>query len=136
MHIQRALAQQPPAPGALLVIENIGNLVCPASFDLGEQLRIVVISTPEGDDKPLKYPDILVDADLLIISKSDLSAYVDFNIKTCIDNARRIRPGLEAMVVSAKTGAGLDQWLEWLHRQRHAFAQETSPAVLPSNDLR
>lgn len=136
MHIQRALAQHPPAPGALLVIENIGNLVCPASFDLGEQLRIVVISTPEGDDKPLKYPDILVDADLLIISKSDLSAYVDFDIQTCIDNAHRIRPNLEAMVVSAKTGAGLDHWLEWLHRQRQQFHQEISPAVLPSNDFR
>lgn len=136
MHIQRALEQEPPAAGALLVIENIGNLVCPASFDLGEQLRIVVISTPEGDDKPLKYPDILVDADLLIISKSDLSAYVDFDIQACIDNARRIRPGLEAMVVSAKSGAGLEQWLEWLHRQHQQFLQEISPAVLPSNDLR
>lgn len=126
MHIQRALAQLAPTPGALLVIENVGNLVCPAAFDLGEQLRIVVISTPEGDDKPLKYPDILVDADLLVINKSDLSAYVDFNIQACIDNARRIRPELEAMVVSAKTGQGLEQWFHWLKAQQQLFLQETS----------
>lgn len=135
-HIQQAFTAQAPAADSILVIENVGNLVCPATFDLGEQLRIVVISTPEGDDKPLKYPDILANADLLIISKADLSPYVDFNIQACIENARRIRPGIEALVLSAKTGEGLETWLHWLDSQRQQFTQEASSAEPLSSDLR
>lgn len=136
IHIQQALNALPPAPNSVLFIENVGNLVCPATFDLGEQLRIVVISTPEGDDKPLKYPDILANADLLIISKADLSPYVDFDIQGCIDNARQIRPGIEAMVLSAKTGEGVETWLNWLEQQQQLFRQEVSSAAPLSSDLR
>lgn len=131
-HIQQALAAQPPADNSLLVIENVGNLVCPASFDLGEQLRIVMISTTEGDDKPLKYPDILVEADLLLISKSDLAPHVDFDIEACIKNARRVKPGLEALVLSAKTGEGIELWYDWLSEQQQQFRQELAAPALPS----
>lgn len=136
IHIQQALNALPPDPHSLVIIENVGNLVCPATFDLGEQLRVVVISTPEGDDKPLKYPDILANADLLIISKADLSPYVDFDIQGCIDNARKIRPGIEALVLSAKSGEGITAWLHWLESQQQLFLQEVSSAAPLSNDLR
>lgn len=131
MHIRQSLQALPPVPKSLLIIENVGNLVCPASFDLGEQLRIVVISTTEGDDKPLKYPDIVADADLLIISKADLSPYVDFDIQRCMDNARRIRPGLEALVLSAKSGEGMTHWLQWLEDQQRQFQQEINDNARP-----
>lgn len=136
VHIQSALTALAPPSNATLIIENVGNLVCPATFDLGEQLRVVVISTPEGDDKPLKYPDILANADLLIVSKADLSPYVDFDIEACIHHARRIRPGIEALVVSAKSGEGMETWLRWLDSQRQQYRQETAPGSPLSSDLR
>lgn len=136
VHIKNALTALAPPPNATLIIENVGNLVCPATFDLGEQLRVVVISTPEGDDKPLKYPDILANADLLIVSKADLSPYVDFDIDACIHHARCIRPGIEALVMSAKTGEGMETWLRWLDSQRQQYRQETAPDSPPSSDLR
>lgn len=125
MHIARSLQTLPPCQGSTLVIENVGNLVCPASFDLGEQLRVVVISTPEGDDKPLKYPDILLDADLLIISKSDLAPYVDFDSEKCIAHALSINSRLQTMQLSVRSGAGFDQWLTWLDQQRQQYDQES-----------
>ncbi|MEO9221202.1 MAG: hydrogenase nickel incorporation protein HypB, partial [Mycobacteriaceae bacterium] len=87
---------------------------CPALFDLGETARVVVISVTEGDDKPLKYPQMFAAADLVVINKSDLLPYVDFDVERCLDNARQVRPGVEGMVVSATSGDGLEQWYRWL----------------------
>ena len=94
-----------------LWIENVGNLVCPAPVPCGESRRVVVISVAEGDDKPEKYPAMIAGADLLVISKADLLPYVDFDVARCIAGARKARPGLPVLVVSARSGAGLDSWL-------------------------
>ena len=102
---------------SILFIENVGNLVCPALFDLGEKKRVVVISVTEGDDKPLKYPYMFQSSDLCIINKTDLLPYVDFNVKTAMDYALQFNPKLEFILVSAKTGEGLDQWYDWLGKQ-------------------
>lgn len=98
----------------LLFIENVGNLVCPAMWDLGEAAKIVILSVTEGDDKPLKYPDMFAAADLLIINKTDLLPYVEFNIHNCLENARRINPGIDAIAVSATSGDGVERWIDWL----------------------
>lgn len=98
----------------LLLIENVGNLVCPAAFDLGEAHKVVILSVTEGEDKPLKYPDMFRAADLLIISKTDLLPYVDFDVDAAIRMARQVRPDLAVMQVSSKTGARMDEWVEWL----------------------
>jgi hydrogenase nickel incorporation protein HypB len=114
--VAHALERLRPADGSLLVIENVGNLVCPAAFDLGEARKVVVLSVTEGDDKPLKYPDMFRVADLLLINKIDLAPYVDFDVDAAVGYARRVRPGLEALALSARTGAGFDAWLGWLER--------------------
>jgi hydrogenase nickel incorporation protein HypB len=114
--VGHALERLQPVAGSLLLIENVGNLVCPAAFDLGEARKVVMLSVTEGDDKPLKYPDMFRVADLLVIGKSDLAPHVEFDVDAAIGYARRVRPGLAALVVSARTGAGLDRWLDWLER--------------------
>jgi len=101
-------------PGSVLLIENVGNLVCPALFDLGEQARVVVISVTEGDDKPLKYPHMFRAGQLLLINKIDLLPYVRFDMERCIDHARRINPDLEVLQLSAETGEGMPAWYAWL----------------------
>jgi hydrogenase nickel incorporation protein HypB len=103
-----------PEPASLLMIENVGNLVCPALFDLGEAAKIVIMSVTEGDDKPLKYPHMFRAADLMIVNKVDLAPHVPFDIDACIANARQIKPGLESLQVSALRGDGLDAWYDWL----------------------
>lgn len=100
--------------GSLVLIENVGNLVCPAGFDLGESFRIVLLSVTEGSDKPLKYPDVFENADLLVITKTDLLPYVDFDIHQCEEFARRIRPNLPTLHLSARTGEGCEAWYQWL----------------------
>jgi hydrogenase nickel incorporation protein HypB len=104
--------------GALdaLFIENVGNLVCPSSYDLGEALRVVLLSVTEGEDKPLKYPTIFNSADLAVITKSDLADVVEFRRAEAMDAMRAVRPGIEIFEVSAKTGAGMDAWLQRLAR--------------------
>jgi hydrogenase nickel incorporation protein HypB len=99
---------------ALLFIENVGNLVCPAMWDLGEAAKIAILSVTEGEDKPLKYPDMFAAARLMVLNKTDLLPYLDFDVPKCIEYARRVNPGIEVLLVSAKTGAGLDAWVEWL----------------------
>ncbi len=101
-------------PVDLLFIENVGNLVCPTSYDLGEDAKIVVLSVTEGEDKPLKYPGIFRKAELMILNKIDLLPYVPFDRELAIENARRIHPGIEVIETSSTTGAGLDQWFGWL----------------------
>jgi len=100
--------------GGILFIENVGNLVCPASFDLGEHHKVVVMSVTEGEDKPLKYPDMFAAADLMIVNKIDLLPYVEFDIDRSKAYARRINPDLEVIELSATQGGGLDQWYLWL----------------------
>jgi len=114
--VGEALATLAPVADSLLLIENVGNLVCPAAFDLGEAHKVVILSVTEGDDKPLKYPDMFRAADLLLINKVDLLPYVDFDVDAAVTCARRIRPGLEVICVSATTGEGFAAWLAWLER--------------------
>jgi hydrogenase nickel incorporation protein HypB len=101
-----------------LFIENVGNLVCPSSFDLGEDLRLVLLSVTEGEDKPLKYPTIFNTADVAIITKIDLSAAVEFDRAAALRNIQSVRPGMEVFEVSAKSGAGMEEWLGYLQSRR------------------
>jgi hydrogenase nickel incorporation protein HypB len=112
--IGKALDQLKPESNSIVFIENIGNLVCPAMFDLGEQSRVVIISVTEGDDKPLKYPDMFESSNLCIINKTDLLPYVNFSCKKTKEYALRINPRLEFIELSATTGDGIDQWYQWL----------------------
>jgi hydrogenase nickel incorporation protein HypB len=112
--IERALAQLSPADESVLFIENVGNLVCPSAFDLGEAHKVVVLSVTEGEDKPLKYPDMFAASALLLLNKVDLLPYVSFDVKRAIEYARRVRPGIEVLQVSATTGAGMAAWLDWV----------------------
>src|SRR5450432_4125734 len=101
-----------------LFLENVGNLVCPGSYDLGEQLRLVLLSVTEGEDKPLKYPTIFNSADVALVTKMDLAAAVEFDWPAAESNIQRVRPGMRVMRVSAKTGEGMDSWLEFLRSMR------------------
>lgn len=101
-----------------LFIENVGNLVCPSSYDLGEHLRVVLLSVTEGEDKPLKYPTIVNSADVAVITKTDLSAAVEFDCAAAVKNLQAVRPGIEILHVSAKTGSGMDGWLEFIASRR------------------
>ncbi len=112
--VTRAVGRLGLTAESLLFIENVGNLVCPAGFDLGEARRVVVLSTTEGEDKPLKYPNMVAAADLLLVNKIDLLPHLTFDVGRLVDYARRIKPGLEVMEVSASTGVGLDRWYQWL----------------------
>ena len=112
--VGHALEQLNLADDGLLMIENVGNLVCPAGFDLGEAHKVVILSVTEGEDKPLKYPDMFHAADLMLLNKIDLLPYLSFDVERCIDYARRINPKLEVLQVSATTGVGMERWLAWL----------------------
>lgn len=112
--IGHALDDLPDATGGVLFIENVGNLVCPAGFDLGEAHKIVVLSVTEGEDKPLKYPDIFAAADLMVLNKSDLLPHLDFDVATCMANALRVNPHLQILMVSARTGDGLAALCAWI----------------------
>jgi hydrogenase nickel incorporation protein HypB len=116
--IRRACASLQPADNSLLMIENVGNLVCPAMFDLGEAAKVVIISVTEGDDKPLKYPTMFAAADLCLINKMDLLPHVEFDVDACEEAARRVNPRLEFCRVSATTGEGMEPWYAWLKGRR------------------
>lgn len=116
--VGHAMEQLSLASGSFLFIENVGNLVCPAAFDLGEARRIVILSVTEGEDKPLKYPDIFAGADLLLLTKIDLLPHVEFDVERCVEYARRIRPELPFLSVSARSGEGLGAWYGWLESER------------------
>jgi hydrogenase nickel incorporation protein HypB len=100
--------------GGVLFIENVGNLVCPAGFDLGEGFRVVLASVTEGEDKPLKYPNMFASADLVLITKSDLLPHLEFDVSALEANARRLRPGVKTLRISSKTGEGMEAWTAWL----------------------
>ena len=116
--VARAMGRLPPLPGGVLFIENVGNLVCPASFDLGESLRVVIASVTEGEDKPLKYPQMFARADVLVVTKSDLLPHLIFDLDLFLRRASHVRPGVPAIVLSATTGEGMDAWYAFLERAR------------------
>lgn len=126
--VGHALARLKPRAGSIVFIENVGNLVCPSAFDLGEASRVVMLSVTEGDDKPLKYPDIFAAADMMVVTKVDLLPHVDFSIERCVAFARRIRPAIEVVQVSAKTGEGLDAWYQWIAQCRQDTLQPAGKA--------
>lgn len=116
--VARALRTLEPEPGGVLFIENVGNLVCPAGFDLGEAAKVVILSVTEGDDKPIKYPDMFAAARLMILNKADLLPYVPFDVDQCIAYARRVNPQIGVLKLSALTGEGLEAWYGWIEAQR------------------
>jgi len=118
--------------GGMLCIENVGNLVCPAAFDLGEAHKVAILSVTEGEDKPVKYPDMFAAADLMILAKIDLLPHLDFDVDACIEAARRVNPAIEVIRLSARTGEGMDAWLAWLRRARERVALETGAGAAPS----
>jgi hydrogenase nickel incorporation protein HypB len=117
-------------PPALLFIENVGNLVCPALWDLGEAAKVAILSVTEGDDKPIKYPDLFAASRLMVLNKVDLLPHVDFDVPRCIEHARRVNPGIEVLLVSAKTGQGLEAWLDWLLDATRPAAPESTESAL------
>jgi len=118
--VERALEGWELAEIDLLFLENVGNLVCPTSYDLGEDARAVLLSVTEGEDKPLKYPATFHHADLLVLNKIDLLPYVPFQIELARENARRVQPGIEIIEVSCTSGKGLDDWRGWIEAHRAA----------------
>jgi hydrogenase nickel incorporation protein HypB len=127
--IERALMQWPLEDIDLLLIENVGNLVCPSSYDLAEDAKVVLLSVTEGEDKPLKYPSIFAKSDLLIITKVDLLPYVPFGIESARENARQVHPGIEILEVSCSSGEGMDEWQQWLRRRRTIACCASAPVT-------
>jgi hydrogenase nickel incorporation protein HypB len=125
--VARALRELDPPADSIVVIENVGNLVCPALFDLGEAAKIVITSVTEGADKPLKYPHMFRAGQLLLINKIDLLPYVRFDVERCIAFARAVNPDIEVLQVSAETGQGLEAWYRWL-RGELAVRPDLAPA--------
>jgi hydrogenase nickel incorporation protein HypB len=112
--VGHAFDDLPLARDSILFIENVGNLVCPAGFDLGEAHKVAILSVTEGDDKPLKYPDAFAAASVMVLSKVDLLPYVDFDVATCIGHARAINPDIAVIEVSARSGQGMESWIYWI----------------------
>lgn len=123
--IGHALEQLPLPEGGTLFIENVGNLVCPADFDLGEACKVVILSVTEGEDKPLKYANMFAAARLMLLNKTDLLPYVEFDVARCLEYALRVNPALQILQLSARTGEGMDDWLNWVRQGRQtAVAQQ------------
>jgi hydrogenase nickel incorporation protein HypB len=122
--VERGLAALNPPLGSLLLIENVGNLVCPALFDLGEAAKVVMLSVTEGDDKPLKYPHMFRASQVMVLTKTDLLPYVSFDVDRCLAYAHQVNPDLIIFQVSAVTGTGLDRWYDWI---KQAVTECTNP---------
>jgi hydrogenase nickel incorporation protein HypB len=120
--LARGLSELRPSAGSTLFIENVGNLVCPALFDLGESRRVAILSVTEGDDKPLKYPHMFRAADLMLLNKIDLLPHVRFDVERAIDFAREVNPKIEVLKLSAQTGEGFEQWLDWIDAMHSEMA--------------
>ena len=127
--VGHAIDQLPMPDDAMLFVENVGNLVCPAAFDLGEDAKVAILSVTEGEDKPLKYPDMFRAARLMLLNKVDLLPYLSFDVQKAIDAARRVNPQIEVLQVSATTGQGMAEWLAWLDA-RYAEAQKRKLATV------
>ncbi len=115
--VGHAMEELPMDDLDILFIENVGNLVCPASFDLGEAHKVVVLSVTEGEDKPLKYPQMFHAADVMLLNKVDLLPHLDFDVERCLEMARRVSPGIRIFQLSARSGEGMAAWYEWLGRK-------------------
>ncbi|MDD5114219.1 MAG: hydrogenase nickel incorporation protein HypB [Methylobacter sp.] len=120
--IGQALIELDVKDNSLLAIENVGNLVCPSSFDLGEAHKVVVLSVTEGDDKPLKYPDMFHAADVMLINKTDLLPYVDFDVERCIGYAKRVNPEIKIICLSSTKGDNFSAWTDWLAEQMQSLS--------------
>ena len=116
--VQRGYLELNPPSNSLLAIENVGNLVCPALFDLGEQAKVAILSVTEGEDKPIKYPHMFRASKVMILTKIDLLPYLQFDVDRCLEYARQVNPSIQIFQVSATTGAGLNDWYRWLQNQR------------------
>ena len=112
--VGHALGTLQPEESSVLFIENVGNLVCPAAFDLGEAHKVAILSVTEGEDKPVKYPDLFHVADMMLLNKIDLLPYVQFDVDKCIEYARRVNPGIKVLQVSATSGEGMESWYRWI----------------------
>jgi hydrogenase nickel incorporation protein HypB len=123
--VARGLDELRPPVGSIVLIENVGNLVCPAMFDLGERAKVVILSVTEGEDKPLKYPHMFRAASTMIINKIDLLPHVDFSLDSALANAREVNPTIEILSLSARSGEGLRAWYDWLHREAKAVRGTT-----------
>ncbi|HSE60204.1 MAG TPA: hydrogenase nickel incorporation protein HypB [Nitrospiraceae bacterium] len=115
--VARGIEQLAPPPHSLVMIENVGNLVCPALFDLGEQAKVAVLSVTEGEDKPLKYPHLFRTAQVMLLNKIDLLPYLRFDVERCLQHARTVNPHVEIFLVSAISGEGMQDWYSWLRKQ-------------------
>lgn len=127
--VGHALDELPLRPRGILFVENVGNLVCPAGFDLGEAHKVAILSVTEGDDKPLKYPDAFAAADLMVVAKIDLLPHVDFDVGAAIERARRVNPAIEVVRLSARTGEGMDEWIDWLRGRRAGLRPASAESV-------
>lgn len=127
--VSRALAELAVAPSSLLFIENVGNLVCPAAFDLGEAHKVVVLSVTEGEDKPLKYPEMFAASNLMLLNKSDLLPHVEFDVGRCLANALKVNPDLQILVVSARTGEGMAAFYAWIEARAARAAARSARAA-------
>jgi len=122
--VETAIGRLPLADESVLMIENVGNLVCPAGFDLGEAHKVVVLSVTEGEDKPLKYPDMFHASSLMLLNKVDLLPHLSFDVERCVANARRVQPEIEIIRISAASGEGMEAWIAWIEegvRAAHAL---------------
>ena len=131
--VGHALDALAPVDGSILFIENVGNLVCPAAFDLGEAHKVVILSVTEGEDEPLNYPDMFHAADLMLLNKVDLLPYLQFDVDRCIEYARRVNPRIKVLQVSAQSGAGMTDWYQWLRATRQ-LALVGHPAAAREED--
>ncbi len=118
--VGHAIDHLAPQDTSILFIENVGNLVCPAAFDLGEAHKVAILSITEGEDKPIKYPDMFHAADLLLLNKIDLLPYLEFDVEKCISYARRINPGIQILQISATSGEGMEDWYQWIRLARQS----------------
>lgn len=126
--VGHAIEELDPSENSVLFIENVGNLVCPSAFDLGEAHKVVVLSVTEGEDKPLKYPDMFAASDIMVLNKADLLPHLEFNVALCIGNALRVNPRLQTFVVSARTGEGMEALYAWLETSASRQAQAAKVA--------
>jgi hydrogenase nickel incorporation protein HypB len=125
--VARGLQELKPATGSVVMVENVGNLVCPALFDLGERAKVVILSVTEGDDKPLKYPHMFKAAEMMVLNKIDLLPHVDFDPERALANAVQVNPSIASIRLSARTGEGLEAWYAWL---RHELARAREQAFM------
>lgn len=128
--VGHAVENLAPDKDSVLFIENVGNLVCPAAFDLGEAHKVAILSVTEGEDKPLKYPDMFFAADIMLLNKIDLLPYLEFDVAMCIEYARRVNPDIQVLKISATSGEGMDEWYQWIHTTRQMRLIGSSDVLL------